>query len=197
MGKNFVLWAAIISICLHAAITSLPLFSQRPSPPVQRGSKIEVKYTPTTPSYTKSVGQIKFDRTGYVYGGERVFDVTYYNPHRGGRNCDYNCKDTASGLVIIGDDGKNITDCWFNGKTGCAACDFSMPFGTIIVLDVNGEEILLVCMDRFGRPNGLDILYDDGYRKEKDPYKPPITSGGKKIHGKYKGKIYYPPQPYN
>jgi hypothetical protein len=197
MGKKFVLGAGIFALLGFFAIKTLPSAQQplQTTPVIQRASAIQTVYsTPTV------------DINGYIYKGEQTFHITYYNPLRGGKNCDDRCEDTSSGLLII-QNGKPIGDCWFNGKRGCAACPYSLwfdgkeedvPFGTkIILISPDGsEEIELICQDRGtnevnGYPN-LDILYDDGYRSDNNPFNPPRTRSGWVLQGIYRGRIYFP-----
>ncbi|MEM5878815.1 MAG: hypothetical protein QXF12_08135, partial [Candidatus Aenigmatarchaeota archaeon] len=117
------------------------------------------------------------------------FYLTYYNPLRGGINCDEECEMTASGIRII-TNGEKRTDYWFDGRRGGVACPQEYPFGTIFKIN----DIEFVCIDRGGaiingKQTRLDILYDDGMRHEDKGYKNPTSHDGRKLAGRYNGYI--------
>ena len=118
------------------------------------------------------------------------FSLTYYNPLRGGINCNNDCTTTANGTRII-HDGKPITDYWFDGRRGGVACPKEYSFGTIF----NIRDIELVCIDRGGAINNdngkirLDILYDDGIRTPHGGFNNPKTYDGVTLAGDFEGCI--------
>ncbi|MBU5690048.1 MAG: hypothetical protein QXM68_02280 [Candidatus Aenigmatarchaeota archaeon] len=131
---------------------------------------------------------------GYHECERTKFKLTYYNPLRGGINCDDDCTRTANGTRIIGDDGNTISEYWFDGKKGGVACPPKYPFGTVFVIP--GYDIQFVCIDRGGRivvEDGvviLDILYDDGKRKGDNGYDHPKASDGTVLSGIVDGYVY-------
>lgn len=106
----------------------------------------------------------------------------YYDPTKGGINCDYDCSTTANGTKILDARGNPISSYWWNGQSAGAACPPEDPFGTLYKINFDGYEIRLECIDRgsgiIEKPDGkiIDILHYDGVPQSQ--YNPPVTRNG-------------------
>ncbi len=130
-----------------------------------------------------------------AHQGEHVAVLfTYYDPTKGGKNCDWDCAYTASGERVLDNYNKPTGPWWWNGTSAGVACPPEYEFGTIFYVKFpDGTEGKFTCIDRGGRiktetlPNGkrvvrLDILhYDD--KRCGNRYCWPVTKGGHTISG--------------
>ncbi len=156
-----------------------------------------------------SAKEEKYDVLGNE-GKDVTLYLSYYDPGRGGINCNDDCTTTASGRKVleIKDDEKNKVGQWWDPEEGTAwvACPSQFPFGTTFdVLVPGGDEIQFTCIDRGGaiiiRDNKkivLDILYDDGFDcndgkgSQCDRFGGPSAENGVRLSGNFKGAYNLP-----
>jgi len=116
-----------------------------------------------------------------------LVDLSYYDPTKGGINCDSDCAHTANGTRILDDYGNPISGYWWNGEYAGVACPPEDPFGTRYVIDFDNEKIILECIDRGdaivkeGEVYRLDILHYDGVPIGE--YRQPVTKHGRILAG--------------
>lgn len=140
-------------------------------------------------------------------GKDITFYLSYYDPGRGGINCDHDCTTTGSGRKVLNASGQPVGGWWDPKKgKGWVACPSQFPYGTTFdILVPGGEEIEFMCVDRGGaiviKDNQkviLDILYDDGFNcndgrgSQCDRFGGPSAANGVKLSGNFKGAYNLP-----
>jgi len=174
---------AVLGIIFINPPSPLPSLAQHKSHQQSINIFINPPSPPNLTPYTKlPVANVKF---------------SFYDPTKGGINCDRECGHTASGEEILDPYNRPIGPWWWNGYSAGVACPPEYPFGTEFYVDFpDGEEVKLTCIDRGGSivvqyENGtpitrLDILHFDD-RRCGERYCQPVTTGGYKIDD---SKIY-------
>ncbi|MBU5688107.1 MAG: hypothetical protein KQA41_01250 [Candidatus Aenigmarchaeota archaeon] len=127
---------------------------------------------------------------------KRTVVFSYYNPLRGGINCDDDCRYTASGKRILDDKNNPISSYWWNGEDAGVACPQNYNFGTVFEITFpDGTKSKFECIDRGGQIieenniTRLDILHNDG----NGPYSWPVTKRGYRItKGPYEACVHKP-----
>ncbi len=119
----------------------------------------------------------------------------YFNPIRGGVNCNDDCRFTRSNVRVLEDDYKTpFGPFWWDPSLneGGAACPENMLGYTLEALLPNGEKATFYCFDTGGdiiefTENGqpvirIDILYEDGYGPDSGKiWNHPKTAEGYKL----------------
>ena len=156
-----------------------------------------------------SAREEKYDVLGNE-GKDVILYLSYYDPGRGGINCNSDCTTTASGRKVLEPDIKTMIGQWWDAKEAKAwvACPGQFPFGTTFdVIVPGGYEAQFTCVDRGGaiiiRDNTkivLDILYDDGFDchagegTQCDRFGGPSAENGVRLSGNFKGAYNLPDQ---
>lgn len=129
-------------------------------------------------------------KTTYAQRPETSVKFSYYNPSKGGINCDGECKYTASGIKILNEKNEPTGEYWWNGEMGGVACPKNYPFGTIFEVHFPDNTTgVFVCIDRGGKVK----TYDGIVRLDVLSLRPPRTSGGYKFLGQtFYAQVKYP-----
>jgi hypothetical protein len=117
---------------------------------------------------------------------------SYYDPTKGGINCDQECRHTASGEEILDIYYNPMGPWWWDGDSSGVACPPEYPFGTVFYVKLPDEtNAEFTCIDRgesivIENENGtkitrLDILHFDNKGCGKK-YCWPETTRGYKIN---------------
>jgi hypothetical protein len=124
-----------------------------------------------------------------IMSANQKMEVFYYNPLRGGTNCDGSCATLGNGDIII-ENGNPVGPWWWNQSKnyGGAACPTKYR-GKNIEIKVNNEIVTLTCVDsggmiyEEGNVIRVDVLFEDGQRRADAPYNYPQTKTGQQLSG--------------